>query len=347
MTELVARLSRRRLATEETLVTPGRGRPSTKLLPHPDGPLVLTAEISASGWRTASAGVDGRAVIHEERNHQTYQAEIVLAAVERSLKDLHAQAGERAVTVSVAVAGTLHGTTVVQSAALGWEQVDLGSLAIGLPLVSHNDATSAGVAEARKGASRGAEVATHLLVLSGTGGSTCVNGIPLTGASGAGDEYGHLPFGRPDLLCDCGARGCWEVDLGARALAKNLGLTDLERAEEVATVRSLLDGLDPAQPTPRAVAESVISLARGSAGLVNALDPAVVTLGGIAIQLRRAAPELFHDSFMSGLMSYRRPNPPTVLDGRLGTEAALLGAIELGLDNTLTPAALAHWASSR
>src|SRR6185312_9720105 len=58
-TELVARTRQARLLDETPAPVQGRGRPTTVLGPHPDGPLVLAADLRATDWRLAVAGIDG------------------------------------------------------------------------------------------------------------------------------------------------------------------------------------------------------------------------------------------------------------------------------------------------
>ena len=81
-----------------------------------------------------------------------------------------------------------------------------------------NDATLAGLAEARTGAARGAATALHLIVAVGIGGTLVVNGDPVTGSQGAAGEYGHVPFADPSMVCPCGARGCWDLTVDGRAI---------------------------------------------------------------------------------------------------------------------------------
>jgi Transcriptional regulator/sugar kinase len=343
MTDLVNRLQGARLIAEEATPPSGRGRPTTRLAPHPDGPTVAVAEISAYGWRTAWAGIDGRLRVFEDGDHRSYDATAILTEVGDSLARLRAVQAGRSCATSLSISGTLSGTEVVQSAVLGWERVELAGLAgPDTELLCANDATLAAVAEARRGAARGARVNTHLLITSGTGGGVCQDGRPLQGAIGAGAEFGHLPFGSRPLRCSCGAIGCWEVDLGARALASELMLGLTHPAQEVTAARAWLRDQDPLRPAA-AVQAQAASLGRGLAGLVNALDPDVVTISGLAPHLRRLAPSDFAQAFRRSLMSFRRSSPPPVLDAELADDGPLVGAVELGLDQVFSAAGLARW----
>jgi predicted NBD/HSP70 family sugar kinase len=249
----------------------------------------------------------------------------------------------------VSVAGTVSDARLVQFTTRGWTDVDLSVLTAdlpdhdtaGVPLLLGNDATLAGLAEARTGAARGAGTALHLLVAVGLGGTLVVNGEPVTGTHGAAGEYGHVPFGDRSLVCPCGARGCWDLSIDGRALARHLG--DLPPDDPVGYAYDVLN--KPTDHRARWAFESVAAaLGAGIGGLVNLHDPDVITLGGLAVPLRAAAPEAFDDSYHDGLMAFRKSSAPPVRDGAHGDHGPLHGATVRALDHVTTEAALAQWA---
>src|SRR6185312_7854417 len=77
-TELVSRLRQARLLDETPAPAQGRGRPTTMLGPHPDGPLVLAADLRAADWRLALEGVDGIPKVVTESEYAAEQLEPVL-----------------------------------------------------------------------------------------------------------------------------------------------------------------------------------------------------------------------------------------------------------------------------
>ena len=338
--EISGRLCELGLLSESPAAVRGPGRPSTVLQPHPRGPLVLAIELRHEDWRCAVATLDGH--LHDRRSgRHASDPEPVLADLRHVIDRAHQRYAGRLRAVSLAVAGTVRHDELVQVSTLGWGTVDLGGLTAGtdLAFLVGNDATLAGVAEARTGAAADARTALHLTVEVGIGGALLVDGIPLTGAGGAGGEYGHVPFGDRALRCPCGASGCWDLEVDGRALARHLG--------------------EPAPPDPRAYAHHVLlrakddpraeravvtvatALAAGIAGLVNAQDPDVITLGGLAVPLRAAAPTEFDLAYVGGLMAFRRDQAPLVLDAAHLGDGALYGAAAVGLDHLTSEAALA------
>jgi predicted NBD/HSP70 family sugar kinase len=345
--DLVARLRRVRLLDETPAPATGRGRPTTVLGAHPGGPLVLAAEVRSGDWRLAVAGIDGRPrVVAHARNDGKGQ-KYLLSEMSEAIAAVQLHEQGRIRVVSVSVAGTVSDARLVQFTTRGWTDVDLSMLTADLPADAHvplllgNDATLAGLAEARTGAARGAATALHLLVAAGLGGSLVVNGEPVTGAHGAAGEYGHVPFGDRRLECPCGAHGCWDLSIDGRALARHLAEPPPD--DPVAYAREVLSR--PSDERTTGAFESVAAaLGAGIGGLVNLHDPDVVTLGGLAVPLRAAAPQAFDDGYRNGLMSFRKAAAPPVCDGAHGDDGPLYGAMAWALDHATTEAALAQWA---
>lgn len=350
-TDLVARMKRACLVDEAPAPAQGRGRPTTVLGAHAEGPLVLAADLGPHDWRLAVAGLDATPHLVAHRGVAGVGLDTVLGQLAEAIAAGYDDHGARIRAVSVAVAGTVSGTLLTQFTSRGWINVDLSALTRGVPaqadveLLVGNDATLAGLAEARTGAARDAGTALHLIIAVGVGGTLVVGGEPVTGAHGAAGEYGHVPFGDPRLVCPCGARGCWDLTIDGRALARLRG--DPMPRDPVSYAHALVERAPTDAATRHAFDEVSTSLGRGIAGLVNLHDPDVVTLGGLAAVLRAAAPEAFDRAYADGLMAFRKPAPPPVLDGMHGEEGPLRGAVARGLDHATTATALANWAHLR
>lgn len=343
-TDITARLRELALLTEIPAAVEGRGRPTTILAPHPDGPVVIAVDLRHEDWRCAVAGLDGHPTVVDGAPHAGREPERAVAAVREAIRRAHAGLRDRVRAVGVAVAATVQDGRVVQASTLGWGPVDLTPLGLpGVPLRIDNDATLAGVAEARDGAGAGAGTALHVTVEVGVGGTLVVDGRPVRGATGAGGEIGHLPFGDRTLRCPCGALGCWDLTVDGRALARHLG--EPPPPDPRTYAKAVLDRTDAAALA--AVERAAASLGSGIAGLVNALDPQVVTLGGLAQPLRIAGAGAFTEAFTGGLMTFRRAAPPPLRAAALGDDAALHGAAATAMDAVLTEESLATWARLR
>jgi predicted NBD/HSP70 family sugar kinase len=230
----------------------------------------------------------------------------------------------------------------VRTTELDWGPVAAGIVSgadrPAIPVLPGNDATLAGLAEARTGAAAGAGTALSLTLEVGIGGTLLLDGRPQRGAHGAAGEYGHLPFGDPAVACLCGARGCWGLELDGRALARHLGVDP--PADPRSYAEEVCDAADRGDAAAgRAVATVAAALGRGVAGLVNAHDPDVVVLGGLGPRFRGPA---FDEAYRGGLMGYRRADPTPVRDGVHGDDAPLRGAVALALDDVTSAEGLAR-----
>nr|WP_296766448.1 ROK family transcriptional regulator [Rhodococcus sp. (in: high G+C Gram-positive bacteria)] len=347
-TELVARLKNAELLDETPAKSSGRGRPTSHLGPHPRGPLVIAAELRTNDWRLALADLSGTPVVDVEASVTQSDPQKLLSDMASAIKKVHERVGGRVRAISVSVAGTVSENRLVQFTTRGWSDIDLTPLTAGLPsdadipLLVGNDATLAGLAEARTGSARGATTALHLIVAVGIGGTLVVDGMPVTGSYGAAGEYGHIPFGDKSRRCPCGARGCWDLSIDGRALAAHLG--ERQPEDPVAYAQALLTQDRSDNPRLRAAVDAVAgALGTGIAGLVNLHDPAVVTLGGLAAPLRNAALDRFDAEYLDGLMDFRKASPPPIVDGIHGDDGPLHGAACRGIDHITTDSGLAEW----
>jgi predicted NBD/HSP70 family sugar kinase len=155
-------------------------------------------------------------------------------------------------------------------------------------------------------------------------------------------EFGHMPFGSPAVRCRCGAHGCWNTALDGQALARHLG--ESVPADEVSYSREVLAAARAGGgPQRRAVRDAAFTLGRGTAALVNALDPELVTFGGLAPQLLEVAGDRVQEGYHDGLMGARAEVAPALAPSTLGARAPLVGAGEHAFDHILTDRALAAW----
>jgi predicted NBD/HSP70 family sugar kinase len=356
ITETVARLSALDLLCEHPAPRTGaRGRPTTTLDPHPRGPLVVAAAIGHETWQIAVAQLGGAELARIEQPHRREPAE-VLEAVAAHLRSLRRRHGSRIRAVAVSVPGTVRDMCLAQAANLGWTDIDLSVLwprdPSARPFLAGNDAAFAAVAEARRGAAADAATMVHLFIEAGLGGAVIEHGKLVLGATGTAGEFGHMPFGDPAQPCRCGAWGCWNTAIEGAAIARLLNQPP--PADEVSYSRKVFAAakasLVPGGPR-RAELDAVQAVARsvgaGAAGLANALDPSIVTLGGLGRDLLDIAGDQVYPAYLAGLMQFRRASPPPLLPARFGGDAPLVGAIEEAFSAVLTDQGLRAWSSAR
>jgi predicted NBD/HSP70 family sugar kinase len=329
--DLVARLAGDHLLSEgEPAARSTRGRPTRTLWPHPEGPLVVVAAISHEDWRVEAIALGG-AVVTELSNRHDRNADRVLGAIAGALGAVWDEHGARVRGFAVSAPGTVSGTRLVQASNLGWRDVELEvvrpATAAAVPLTACNDATYSAIGELARGAASGHASTLHLYMDSGIGGALVDGGRVTTGGHGMAGEFGHMPFGPRDARCRCGARGCWNTELEGAALARALGLP--APVDEVSFSRGVLaDARAGDRAARRAADEAAAALGRGAAGLVNANDPELVVLSGLAAEMLTAAPEPLRRAYREGLMETLADRPPEVVAGALGDRGPMVGAME-------------------
>ncbi|GGK85425.1 xylose repressor [Sphaerisporangium melleum] len=345
--EIIARLHALRLVAESGAEPTGaRGRPTRVVHRHDRGPVVAVAELSHESWGVAIAHLGGELCpVRRERHDRPGAPEDVLARMGAALREVQAAYGTRLRAVGIALPGTVSDGRLVAAATLGWRDVDIArglGIPFSMPVITGNDATMAGVAEARRGSAADAGVALFLTVEVGIGGVLLERGRAATGATGAGGEFGHMPFGDPALPCPCGAHGCWDLEVDGRALARYL--EEPPPAAPRTAAGAVLHRARTGDAAARAALDRVAgNLGRGVAGLVNALDPQVVTLSGLAVVIADLAGPAVRAAYLAGLMGFRRRTPPPLVPARFPDDGSMRGAAELAFDAVLSEAGLDEW----
>lgn len=223
----------------------------------------------------------------------------------------------------------------------GYPLRDRAAESLGHPVTVVNDATAACLAEVRVGAASGQDDVVLLTVGTGVGGGALVGGQLLRGAHGLATEFGHLVVADGGRQCPCGNYGCLEAYASGRAVGELAAECLAEGRTSAALAREpVIDGeaVTRAAADGDALATEVIEeagrwLGIGIASLVNALDPALVLVGGGAGQAmqswllpaaRRAAEPR--------ILGHRRRTVPTIVPAALGDDAGVVGAALLALD---------------
>ncbi|MFK5584003.1 MULTISPECIES: ROK family glucokinase [unclassified Serinicoccus] len=300
-------------------------------LVDPGGTVVATSGRWTPGRRTGPADV-----------------EAVIVDVARELAAHPLAAGQDVCAIGVGAAGFVDAGrgTVVFAPHLSWRDEPLQDRLrerLGRPVLVDNDAHAAAWAEHRFGAGVGE---SHLVVLTlgtGIGGAILTNGELQRGRHGLAGEFGHqqmVPGGR---RCECGNRGCWEQYASGSVLRREgqeIVRTGGPHAAALSAAcggdAALLEGVHltrAARAGDPASREVMVEVGRwlgtGLAGVVAALDPGTVVVGGGVSE----AGDLLLDPARAALARHlvgRGHRPvPQVLAARLGVDAGLVGAADL------------------
>lgn len=345
---LVADLASRGLVwergREKALVRPLPGRPSPLVGLRRDGPGALAIDLSTDWIGVAVIGLGGSVIASRRRDHplaQTKPEDIVdeMYGLARPMLTGLAN-GPYVVAIGVSIPGAVRAEDghLHHAPYLGWRDVPIGSLIrarfadLAVPVFVGNDADLAASAEHLRGSGRGASDFICLWGEGGIGAGFVVGGRSLAGAAGYAGEVGHITVDPNGELCHCGARGCWEAEVGEEALLRRSGRDPLGGTAAVADLLAAADRGD--KRALSALAEWGRWLGIGIAGLVNVFNPTRVALGGLYGRLY----PYVRETVVGELASRAMPAPRAMVElmtALLGSEALLLGAAELALAPTL------------
>jgi predicted NBD/HSP70 family sugar kinase len=307
------------------------GRPAVALEIPLSAGLVFGVRLEPDGIAVAAADLAGR-VVDRETAEGFADPGAAIGALKEAVGRLAARIGpvpQRAIGVGVPALIDASGRLLF-GPNLRWRDVPLAeraSAVLPMPAIVENDTNAAAIAEREFGCCGGVDDFIYISGHSGIGGAVFAGGRLYRGARGLAGEIGHIKVvagGRP---CACGGRGCLEAYASVPALLAIL-------AERAAPARDIADMAKRAEageaPVLALLAETGALVGGVLAGLVNALNPSHLVLGGnLAIvapwmlaSLRQALSAAALDQLGEALVIERSP---------LGADAVLMGGVALAL----------------
>ena len=328
---------------------------------HPGTGRTLALGVDVGGTRIKAGLVDaaGRVVARAAAPTPPRTApgqvaqDAVVAVVEQLLSDPAAVCGVAG--VGVAVAGFVDATsgTVVFAPHLAWRDEPLRerlTSRLGRPVVVVNDANAAAWAEWRLGAGAGAEDLLVVTLGTGIGGAHVVDGRLQRGRHGLAGEYGHLQVVPDGRDCECGHAGCWE-QYASGSVLRRAGAALVRAGDPRAAALARRCGGDPdrlqgedvtlaAKEGDAAARELLAEVGRwlgvGLAGLVGALDPGRVVVGGGVSEAGDLLLDPAREALAARLPGRGHRPVPEVRAALLGVDAGLVGASLLARDGRST-----------
>jgi predicted NBD/HSP70 family sugar kinase len=318
------------------------GRPSYVVLPESHRVQVLAADVGVTHLTVARIGLGGAVLDRRDRSYRrgARRQRDVTATIAKVGAELLAGMERGAVVVGagVAVPGMVRRRDgqVRQAPNLGWQDAPVGTVlaqAFGLPVAVGNDADLGMRAEHVRGAAAGVDDAVYLSGHSGIGAGILAGGVPLGGRAGYAGEVGHIVVNPGGLPCHCGSRGCWETECGEERLFELAGRA---HGGGLAGVRGVVAAAAVGDTVARAALEHVAGwLGRGTANVVNVLNPEVVILGGALEEMLAASGDTVRAAFATAALAAPLEQVRIVTPA-LGPDSTLVGAAELAFDALLS-----------
>ena len=278
----------------------------------------------------------------------------VLADVVAEALEAASAMGRRVAELPVVVFAPVGGDPpmVLADTDLAWGRVDvLGGLRDRLPELTAattavslaSDGWLAALAERSRlvDADVAADELVYLKSNSGIGGALVSGGRVIEGAHGVGGALGHLAVVPDGVRCECGQVGCLVTVAGPDVLLERAGLSAAVAADGLAVAldelsRRIADG------EPLATAgwnDALPWIARTLQILSLATDPGIIVIGGFWAPHAESIERAFRANrpAITGVDG-AASGAPMLVAGRLGADAALLGAVWAARDRLLADA---------
>jgi len=344
------------LGSQRTSAQSGTQRITGKLLATQG--YVVGIEISGSGARQSVALADlNGSILHQMRRPLEYvpDTRTVLQLLDEMLAEVMAPErleGSRVLRVGVAVGGLVdatHGVVRTLHHAHGWNNFPLQDYLaerLNVPCIVDNNANAAALAEVQYGAGAGERIVLYVGLGRGIGGGMVINGKVYHGTTCSAGEIGHVLVKENGPKCSCGGFGHLEAIASAQAIARTMIGLSVEYPETEAAIRRITGAR-----AERITAEQVFQMAAAGdkiaqrivedvhkylgialANIVHLMNPGMIILGGQVAQ----AGDLLIAPLRACIHNLCLPvanEDLRIVQGALGTEANIVGAVTLALQD--------------
>lgn len=322
----------------------GKGRPSLVVEPAHAQVYAIAFDVTSTGVVGAAVGLGGymlqvRRRLLGDGGHDPAGVVRLLASIVRDMV-ARAAPGSLCVGVCVSVPGSVRQPDgqVRRAPSLAWHEVPFAELlaaelpAVGcgpLPVRVGNDGDLGAVGEHLRGAARGYDDVLYIRGDAGVAGGVIVDGRLLRGGGGYAGEVGHLVVRPRGRTCVCGAKGCWEAEVGDAAIIRAVG-RDPRESDIDDVLHDVEVGNRRAVAGVHRIGEQV---GLGLVSLVNLLNPRVVVLGGSLGALYPTMEQQIHTALGQALGPIREQ--AVLVRSVLGADAQIVGAAETGFAELL------------
>ena len=197
--------------------------------------------------------------------------------------------------------------------------------ALGVEVLTANDANCMALAEATLGAARGGQVVFGVILGTGVGGGVVVGGRALEGLHGIAGEWGHNPLCGENEPCYCGRKGCIETVISGPALEK---FYERHTGRRLA-LPQIVAGATHDPHAAATLDRLILKFGEALAAVLNILDPQIVVIGGGVGNISALYSQPAREAILAHLFN---PELKTqIIPPELGDSAGVFGAALLTL----------------
>lgn len=331
------------------------GRPSINLNLRPDGGAVIGLEIGVDFINIVLTNFAAETLWETKVETSPTQSQTSIIGQAENLIDqalsLTQEYHLRPLGVGVGLPGLVNlprGELII-APNMDWRNVPLRLVLnqrFRLPIYIENEANLAALGEYYFGVARGFDNFIYLSSGIGLGGGIMINGKLFRGTHGYAGEIGHIQRDPQGDKCGCGRIGCWETQVGPRAVLRRVknelqihsdqalfGVCqgDLNNLTFEMVVKFSLEGNSLCSQAIQDVAKY---LGEGIADLINVFNPELVVLGGGFILGKDILQPIIEKTVFSSALQPSADGLRVAFSER-GVNACAMGAVAVVLDDIL------------
>lgn len=286
--------------------------------------LALAIDIGATKVAVGLVTRDGAVISRTDISSQAHSMEELNKSLAAAIGEQLAQAPSSVIGVGIGSAGPINHLkgTINPVNISQWVDFSLVDFVRSVSAITEvhliGDASALAYAEFCVGAGRGATNLLGVVVSTGIGGGTVLDGKFFPGAMGNAGFIGHTVVIIDGDQCACGARGCVEAYASGTNMARN---AKMERFEDVAEAARKGD------------AAAIAVIDKGARVLATALVNAVATMdldtivvGGGVINAADVYWQPLQNHFEKQAECLKFPSPISLQRATLGKDSGLIGA---------------------
>jgi glucokinase-like ROK family protein len=348
------------LVLELDVMEPKIGRPGIALALRPEGGAVIGVEIGVGFISVILTDFVANILWREWIEFSLVKPQIeIISEAEKLIDQAISFAREkhlRVLGIGLGVPGLVNVQKgeLLFAPNLGWQNVPLRLMwnqRFHLPLYVENEANLGALGEYYFGVGRDVDNFIYLSSGVGLGGGIIINGKLFKGGRGFAGEIGHIQRDPQGEICGCGRRGCWETQVGPRAVLQRVKRSieadpgnmlanyvngDLKNLTFDQVVDCALQG---DQLCRTALEEVGRNLGTGIADLANIFNPQMVVIGGAFSYARKIILPVLENTISNETLTAVKEDL-SVRFSEHGADACVLGAIAVVLDDILREIAL-------
>jgi glucokinase-like ROK family protein len=331
------------------------GRPAISLGLRPDGGAVIGVEIGVDFISVLLTNFVAKTLWETRVSTDPSQSQTdIIGQAEQLIDQALSIASEqslRPLGLGVGLPGLVNVSqgVLIMAPNLHWEDVPLRLMwnqRFRLPIYVDNEANLAALGEYYFGIARGVDNFIYLSSGIGLGGGIMINGQLFRGGRGYAGEIGHIQRDPQGERCGCGRIGCWETQVGPRAVLQRVEKElrvhsdqtlleacsgDIDNLTFEVVVKCALEGNTLCR---QAIEEVAVHLGVGIADLVNVFNPELVLIGGAFILGKDILQPIIEETIYSSVLRPCADNLRIAFSER-GPNACALGAVAVVLDDIL------------